>query len=547
MPGRAKNARAAAPPKVSSRSIKRSRQSVEDHHPRRRPPTQQPRRRHHHHQTHNSNNKEKEEDLNQEILEQLQRQRLQQQEQQRHEAAALRVDEGQASNCNKHEDPSKEDRDIRLPVARKNQFPFQCIGANPSLPMIQSSVLLSHPVCADPVTRRRLVSLMCTRRLLRSGRTLPSAIELQSGHWLHLFAPMLGDDMNDDLYGLMHKPPWIRTFDVWPYSHDNREPPQIISTGSKGFALRDVRRAKHFSVTNNLSDAITCRYRALPTDLCPENRASIVVGLVARETDRTDMTGTFRVDYAPSRHSRGEAMMQVEHPMVNDVCIVCVGFRNGQLVVTDIWGNTQAATSPIQQQQGKVDSFGSIYALTSLGSKQMLARGSSGTCRLFDLRKLSSNPTISHEFTATNPSVVTEYVAPTDQISERLTRKCRGIATDPSQSTVFSPLVSKDEVPSLGMWSLHTGEYVGSRPLAPHPDSDAGTVVPSASSWGVSWVELCSRVTPAWEKVHGQGQPRRRPGSFALWYKTGMSFAGPSFPDTAGKIHQAVFDGHTQY
>lgn len=361
--------------------------------------------------------------------------------------------------------------------------------------------------------------------------------------------------------------------------------------------MRDVHRAEHFPTIDNLNDIVTCRYRALPTDTSRENRASIVFGIVARQTYRSDRVGTYVVNYSSPRYPEREASMESTHSMVNDMCflspdrcllaplyrrgqtstfpmilyldymprigstsnsnliprsdalcieadheggIAGVGFRNGQIIVTDLWGVTLAATTSIQQQ-GSADNFGSICALTSLGSKQMLARGSSGTCRLFDFRKLSSNQTTS--CCTENTSVVTEYVAPIDQISERLTRKCRGIAVDPSQSTVFSPIVSKDEVPSLGMWSLHSGEYVGIKPLAPHPDSDVGDVIPSTTSWGVSWVELCSRATATWEPIHGQDKPRRRPGKFSLWYKTGMSFAGPSLPETAGNIHQAVFDG----
>lgn len=249
--------------------------------------------------------------------------------------------------------------------------------------------------------------------------------------------------------------------------------------------------------------------------------------------------------YAHARHQRPANSRFV--PCSDALCIeadypqgmACMGFRNGQLVVTDLEGNTQAATSRASDRD--MERFGSVHALTSLGSRQMLARGSAGTCRLFDLRKLSCDPTLHQHAHAS--AVVTEYTVPEDQvISERLTRKCRGVATDPSRSTVLSPIVV-DDVPALAMWSAHTGEYVGYRALAPHPDSDGGDVVPSTFSWGVSWVELCARVTTAWDMDPDDGTTRRRPGSFALWYKTGMSYPGPSLPESAGKIHQAVFDG----
>ena len=536
-------------------------------------------------------------DVNKEILEQLRLQREQQRS-----AATVQMSTAELEIEEKEQEMEIDDgKFLEQPIsspARKRQFPFGEIG-NPhfGFPSIHAAVGLSHVVsvlgaCPSPAERRRLVSRWGARQVLHSGRIVPSATELRSGYWSHLFYPTpVGTYSNEeDLHGLLHNPAWTRTFDVWPYHND--EPPQIISSGVQDIALRDIHRSLKIPVDS--MNVITCRYRALPVDM--ENPVCMRFEAVSRKSERRDTVRAFQLDYSSPPNPTVEILEGEPHLMINDICylntttillaplyrrgpapslpvilvlegdgvptarppantnllphsdalcieadyeggLACTGFRNGQLVVTDLHGNVQAASA---LHKDNAETFGSIHTLVRAGEKQMLARGSLGNCRLLDLRKLSSSP----KDTESNGCVVTEYKVPNDLSTERLTRKCRGIAMDPSRSTVFSPMVSRDEVPGLAAWSLHTGEYVGSKPLAPHPDSDAGDVIPSTSSWGVSWVELCSRVTAAWEPagdVHDKAH--KVAGKFAVWYKTGMSFPGPSIPNSAGKIHQVVCDG----
>lgn len=577
-------------------------------------------------------------DINQEIMEQLRRQREEQQQRQQQQqqqqlqlpAAAPNPESTmqQEQKMNKDDtttmtaaNQQQQQQQILPSPARKRQYPFRHIGTTPlsscssRSPAIRLPAAMHLlPTCSSPLERRRLVSLVGTRRLLHSANVVPSAKELSSGHWSLLLQPSSGEyniyygsNTNDDeLHGLLNQPAWTRSFDIWPYAKDS-EPPQIISTGTRDIFTRDVHRSMRIP-DNNLR-VITCRYRALPNDV--ENPASIHFEAVARKNAKRDTVRSFSVDYSSPSNPSLEALVGVTHPMINDLCylstsrillaplyhqrgptistttttttnlpvivlldsdgaprptsnsrptntnsnhvprsdalcieadynagLACTGFRNGQFVVTDLQGNTQAV-SPLVKDNA--EAFGSIHSLLAIGERQILARGSSGTCRLFDLRKLSSSPA---NVSANNGCIVTEYKVPVDLVTDRLTRKCRGLATDPSRSTVFTPMVSRDEVPALAAWSLHTGEYVGAKPLGPHPDTDAGEVIPSTSGWGVSWVELCSRVTAAWEPPgDDHDKPRKRVGSFALWYKTGMSFPGPAMPRSAGKIHQVVFDG----
>ena len=451
-------------------------------------------------------------DVNEEIMKQLELQRQQQRQQQQHGiheegSNAIRLIEDEHS-C--HSDSPKDE-----PVfshARKRQYPFQHVGFCSPHPLQTlrwpfATVPLGAYTC--PSDRRRQAALLATHRFLRSAISIPSARELPSGYWSCLSQPMSNDFLNDDLFGLMHKPAYIRTFDVWQYN--DREPPQIISTGAVDLCARDRHRSIRVPVGN--MNVVTCRYRALPSDLEKENRHVIHFEAVARRNEKRDTIRSFEMNYSVPQYPEMEGRVGVSHPMVNDLCyinsrrillapvyrlgqipklpllalldsevaaypsrplnvnhvpqsdglcieadyqggIVCTGFRNGQVVVSDLEGNTQAAFGHVQK--ASVETFGSVHALLCVGEKQMLARGSSGCVRLFDLRRLSSSASKMEKDT----TVVTEYNIPIDISTERLTRKCRGLATDPTRSTVVAPVVDQDEVPTLAMWSIHTGEYV---------------------------------------------------------------------------------------
>mmetsp|Transcript_18706 Transcript_18706/g.51200 ORF Transcript_18706/g.51200 Transcript_18706/m.51200 type:complete len:476 (-) Transcript_18706:7-1434(-) len=141
----------------------------------------------------------------------------------------------------------------------------------------------------------------------------------------------------------------------------------------------------------------------------------------------------------------------------------------------------------------------------------------------------------------------------------RFTQKCSGMALDPYGSTLFSPFVHdhvEGERPCLGVWSLLTGEWVGSKSLANVTDD-----IPVSSSSTVSWVELSCRRSSGWERTYRQHddthhQTTRRKdserdfvqrveGSYGFWYKCGYSpnateHRGEMPPNTAGNIHHIV-------
>jgi hypothetical protein len=306
------------------------------------------------------------------------------------------------------------------------------------------------------------------------------------------------------------------------------------------------------------------------------------------------------------------------------------GHRNGQVTLFDIRSgcshSTQlesvpsSATRTTTRNRSSLPFFGSITSIhplsASLSPRQVLVRGSQGSCRLHDFRKLCDNGISTsgakgkrHGHTHGDASLVYEMTPLplladfncdddfTCDISnhnngdedggnnhghrrhrhrqvQRLTSRCNGVVTNPEETIVISPHVQvhgadQVEMPTLGFWSLQTGDWIGSKALAPSSltAGDDNEQFPATTSWSVAWVELSKRVTPAWQWrnpiLDGNHQNddddaeeeneldrendanlRPRPGSFGLWYKCGQSMAGPSLPPAAGSIHHVYATGN---
>ena len=198
-------------------------------------------------------------------------------------------------------------------------------------------------------------------------------------------------------------------------------------------------------------------------------------------------------------------------------CTFFLGHRNGQVTIID-HRDPRVSYTPEDRAFGGVISMAPSY----MNWNHLYLRGYFGECRLFDLRRMRT---------------VHSLMAP--RINERLTSRCSGIAVDATDNYMLSPFVDSDEVPRIGMWSNHTGDYLGSTRVGPKPSED---VTPTSSTWGMSWIELCSRPTPAW--TWGEdGVVTARSGSYGYWYKCGQSLAGPEAPRGFGSLHQIQLDG----
>ena len=205
------------------------------------------------------------------------------------------------------------------------------------------------------------------------------------------------------------------------------------------------------------------------------------------------------------------------------------GTRTSQVVY--FLGNKDGSVSLVDERSrdgcmnsGAESNVGAVLSLAYVSEHQVLARGGThGSSRLLDLRMFDRGL---HEF-------------PMPPCSRVATQKCRGVAMDPCQTVVLSPFVSTNMEPKIGIWSLHSGTYLGCKSLAPDLDETCKRDVA---------VELCKTPTSAWEwKVYerssvAQADRSLRKGAFGLWFKLTHSLAEDSM-GIAMNVHQVSFCG----
>jgi hypothetical protein len=201
------------------------------------------------------------------------------------------------------------------------------------------------------------------------------------------------------------------------------------------------------------------------------------------------------------------------------------GHRNGQVSLLDL-RQSQTCSSIISS--GSAADFGSATDLAFLASQtQLLVKRAFGPCQLHDLRKLSSCPS-----SLLRTLTIPEHEHNGTSFHKMLSANCNGFCVDPQtqQQTLVSPFVNSLHQPCLGVWSLTTGDMVGTKVLYQNPKRE------------VYFVELCSKTTPAF---HQEGPGRRRvvdPSSFGAWMKCGR-FSEEKLNSKVGSMHHLTFPG----
>jgi hypothetical protein len=250
------------------------------------------------------------------------------------------------------------------------------------------------------------------------------------------------------------------------------------------------------------------------------------------------------------------------------------GHRTGEVTLWDSRSSTCQSTLPRQsggnsryRSNEEIRTIVNVLPLTTETPHYVLARDLFDTCCLYDMRKLTSSSS-SCGYKENDPSIVHNLTVPSyvSRLAEKKPSLCSGIATNPSQTFVIAPYTrAADTRPGststteacLGMWSLYTGEFIGSKDLlAPSLSATTATSKNSErthdSRWaqekrGPSVVELCPKITPAWAwKQPTPNAPRieKVPGSFGLWFKSnGDLTVDDNIPGEAGNIHHVFFDG----
>jgi hypothetical protein len=167
-----------------------------------------------------------------------------------------------------------------------------------------------------------------------------------------------------------------------------------------------------------------------------------------------------------------------------------------------------------------------VIRLLPQQSHQILVRGG-GVARRADGQR-QELPPICQLWDARNVSrVVHSFVLPSNQCDTGATFRSNGMATDPGRTVLLSPWVEGGDdyqCPRLGVWGLHSGEYLGSRAL---DESTPSCSDGSRRRNSEVVVEISECVTPGWEASAARHQTTsrstacssRRPGAVGLWYR----------------------------
>lgn len=198
------------------------------------------------------------------------------------------------------------------------------------------------------------------------------------------------------------------------------------------------------------------------------------------------------------------------------------GHRNGCVQLYDRRSSSSICSA--NYELDKVNMFGSVTSVLPLrnNGNVVLARGSFGTCRLFDLRRLG-NKTQSHVY---------QYTLPELPGLSTQTGGCTGIAVDPGESIIVAPYTTRkmsDGAQQLkfAIWDVG-GDFLCEVPVG------------KSKANGSIFCELSSVVTPGYGLHRERGTPFiANIGRFGLWYKTN-AFAD-DIPSRVGGVHHIVF------
>jgi len=215
--------------------------------------------------------------------------------------------------------------------------------------------------------------------------------------------------------------------------------------------------------------------------------------------------------------------MRIEMMCEGQEKLVGFGHRNGQISVLDLRASTSVC-SILQyeaSEAGKQKLLGCVSDLkffSSVDNTMVLVKRSFGSCQLHDLRKSSS--TNNHSSNNHNSTTVVHNMeVPSNELHPTLTANCNGFAIDPNyQQTMVSPYISRPSGDArLGVWSLSTGQMVGSRRLLSNHDRE-GTILHA---------ELCSKTL----------QNENNDSSFDAWLKCGAITSG-KLRSKVGSLHR---------
>eukprot|EP00957_Ditylum_brightwellii_P171945 13091154-Ditylum_brightwellii.AAC.1 len=179
--------------------------------------------------------------------------------------------------------------------------------------------------------------------------------------------------------------------------------------------------------------------------------------------------------------------------------------------------------------------FGSVTSIQSLGSGEcIIAKESFGSLRVFDIRHLG---TAKHGRASSSHPLLWNLTALSNMIHHTQSIRCTGLTLDPHRCIVVSPFALRSEQnhPTLGVWSLSTGKFLGDSRFF------ASNSMPNDASCVSSYCELSKAHTNTWTFSPYDG-PRGNlieecRGEWGLFFKCGNILLPIDVPCEAGGIY----------
>lgn len=282
---------------------------------------------------------------------------------------------------------------------------------------------------------------------------------------------------------------------------------------------------------------------------CPRYRSSEPISPLFLPLEAGLTGATFRT--LNVRNFPQSDALRVEMRCEGNDKFIAFGHRNGQVSLIDLRAS-QAVCAVLQYESAETDNvapLGSVSDLGFLGDRssnqsQVLVKRSFGSCQLHDLRMSSSSSSSSSSSasalrrgifasSSSRKSMVCNMSAPSNKINSALSANCNGFAIDPiGRQTLLSPYMHSNGDACLGVWSMGTGDMIGSRVLlSNHEGGD------------VFFVEMSQCVTPSFAKGRSGGGSMSK---FGVWLKCG-AFTKSPINSKAGTLYHVSMPGHWEW
>lgn len=217
------------------------------------------------------------------------------------------------------------------------------------------------------------------------------------------------------------------------------------------------------------------------------------------------------------KHNRSEALT-VQYLGDQLLC----GHRDGSLSLHDRRGNNEVVSTPALPKL-----FGSATSIHPLqDGNSVVVKGSFGSCRVLDVRKLQNSNSGS-----SSKAALMDLRVPTPLVHKTNSTRCTGVALDPTETIVISPFAGKNNV-SFALWCIKTGMLLRSIDLG---KTNNNSQLPP-------FCELSSKTTSGFaiKQCRGSTWPRiAKDSDFGIWFKSGQLH--PSSPPNFGGIHHLSF------